>query len=81
MLTAHYVNIIPIKSICIGLTPKLVKYSIYIKKEDRSSIEMCWNCIATTYCPFNIYTLSDEVIAAVFAINSSASTAARMLGE
>ena len=51
-----------------------------VKKERRSQFYRnvlklyCYNC------PSNIYTLSDEVIAAVFAINSSASTAARMLG-
>ena len=51
---------------------------IRIQKERRSQFYRnvlklyCYNC------PSNIYTLSDEVIAAVFAINSSASTAARI---
>ena len=45
------------------------------KKEDGSSFYFYRKVLklyCSTYCPSNIYTLSDEVIAAVFAINSSA---------
>ena len=106
MLTAHYVNMIPIKSICIGLTLKFVqiplKYTnnkrsfkihihtiidhiiqIFCSYKNSGFKERRWHSsfhfyrkvlklYCSTYCPSNIYTLSDEVIAAVFAINSSA---------
>ena len=61
----------------------LVKYSVHKNsgfKERRWQLLLllskCVEILFSTYCPSNIYTLSDEVIAAVFAINSSASTAA-----